>query len=151
AYRYAGSPDANTLQEALQHLANRHAALRTRLKDSCGQWAQHIWPPGTPLLVTRREMPSMNDETAARHRDTSAGIPFVLDGELLFRVEMSVATADKLYVFRSAPHAMTDGWSSERLRRELARHYAAICGQAEAPCDLLTGIGEIATAQHARL
>ncbi|PLC51293.1 hypothetical protein CR159_03425 [Pollutimonas subterranea] len=151
AYRYAGSPDANTLQEALQHLANRHAALRTRLKHSCGQWAQHIWPPGTPLLVTRRETPSMNDETAARHRDTLAGIPFVLNGEPLFRVEICVATADKLYLFMTAHHAMIDGWSSERLMRDLARHYAAICGQAEAPCDLLTGIGEIATAQHARL
>ncbi|OXR48914.1 hypothetical protein PuT2_10030 [Pusillimonas sp. T2] len=149
AHRFDNVPDVALLVGTLQKLSDRHAALRTHLVLELGQWSQLTLPPGTVLPVTVRHDPAMDDEAARTYRDQLAQIPFSLPDEPLIRVDICTAANNTTYLFMVAHHAMLDGWSSERLTRDLAEIYLSSPGHTILPASAPAGIDDVAREQSA--
>lgn len=149
AHRFDNAPDVTLLIGTLQKLSDRHAALRTRLVLELGQWSQVTLPPGTALPVAVRHDPAMNDTAARTYRDQLAQTAFSLSDEPLIRVEICTTANNTLYLFMVAHHAMVDGWSSERLTRDLAGIYLALAKHDNPPDDTPAGIDDVAREQLA--
>jgi amino acid adenylation domain-containing protein len=125
-FRVSGLLDTAALQEAVDTLVSRHAALRTvfsDLADRSGTPTQRVLPPGAVRVEIAM---AATDPGAAREAAVSeAKRPFDLArGPLLRVLVIRTGRAEQLLVL-TLHHLICDGWSQSILHQELGAAYAA--------------------------
>ncbi|WP_225826412.1 non-ribosomal peptide synthetase [Streptomyces naphthomycinicus] len=127
AYEMRGPLDRDALIRALDRLADRHEALRTRLVAVAGEVFQRIDPPGTGFPLRTHDLagrPDAEDRLAVLRRE-EATAPFDLARGPLFRGRLVTLAADRHVLLVTAHHIVSDGWSTGVFTRELGELYAA--------------------------
>jgi len=128
AWRIPGPLDADALERALGELVRRHETLRTRLEEREGEPVQVVAPPA-PFRLEVADLSALPaDESAAeveRRARADAATPFRLDQGPLFRASLLRLGAGEHVLLWNLHHAVTDGWSTGILARELAALYEA--------------------------
>ncbi len=128
AVRLAGELDGAALAHALDGLAARHEALRTRFPDDRGEPRQEVAPPAPvplPAAALAALPAARRPEEARRAVRRLAGRRFDLAAGPLFRAAvLSLGPDDRLLVL-TLHHAVADGWSMNVLVRDLAELYRA--------------------------
>ncbi|MFB7781070.1 non-ribosomal peptide synthetase [Streptomyces bauhiniae] len=154
AYELRGSLDRGALARALDRLADRHEALRTRLIAAGGEVFQRIDPPGRgfPLrvhdLIGRPDAEARLD--ALRREEATAS--FDLARGPLFRGRLLALAADRHVLLVTAHHIVSDGWSTGVFTRELGELYAAFrAGGTDPLPPLPAGYADHAAWQRERL
>ncbi|MFF5860743.1 amino acid adenylation domain-containing protein [Streptomyces sp. NPDC012751] len=127
AYELRGPLDRDVLTRALDRLADRHEALRTRLVAVAGEVFQRIDPPGGGFPLRTHDLtgrPDAEDRLDALRRE-EATAPFDLARGPLFRGRLVALAADRHVLLVTAHHVVSDGWSTGVFTRELGELYAA--------------------------
>jgi amino acid adenylation domain-containing protein len=157
ARRLAGPLDADALRAALDELAARHEALRTRIVagEEHGAPVQLVDPPAPVSLqvVDLAALPADEREREAERVVASrARTPFDMAHEHLFRATL-VRLGDAGHVLvLETHHIVMDGWSLGVLVRELGEAYvAARDGRAPVLAPLPVQYADFAAWQRERL
>ncbi|MEZ4359692.1 MAG: amino acid adenylation domain-containing protein [Kofleriaceae bacterium] len=118
-----GELDPAALGRAWQHVVDRHAILRTALRDDDGHARQvELAKVEAPIAVyDGRELAEDLGALAARDRAT----PFDLAAPPLARLAVVLGPEKRHHLLFSHHHAILDGWSEPRLFTELFAHYEA--------------------------
>jgi amino acid adenylation domain-containing protein len=133
------------LAAALNGLAQRHEALRTRFVERGGEPRQEVLPArprplplvdlgGLPEFLWLRELAALGRLEALR--------PFDLASAPLWRTLLVRCGARRHVLLATFHHIVFDGWSEGIVRRELAELYRAAAGRSEpalAPVELQYG------------
>ncbi|HEX2077989.1 MAG TPA: amino acid adenylation domain-containing protein [Longimicrobium sp.] len=131
--RLRGPLQAEALEAAFDELAQRHESLRTVLQWMEDGLSQVIFPHGQlPLHVfDLRELPEPEREPEARRRlAKEVARPFNLETGPLARARLYRLADDHHLLLFNLHHAVTDGWSTGILLRELSALYGAFaCGE----------------------
>jgi hypothetical protein len=123
-----GRLDTGALATALTALADRHAALRTRIAGPPGRWRQTVDPVGRwPLQITTPPAGAEHEMLEAVRAAVSAQevAPFSLSDGPLARAEAVVLGPDRHALILVLHHIVIDPWSFAILGRELAELYDA--------------------------
>ncbi|WP_400193667.1 amino acid adenylation domain-containing protein [Hymenobacter sp. B81] len=134
AYVPAEELTAPLLSEALRRLLARHEILRTCFVEDGGQPYQHISPAeGLALPLTVTELSADEDfaEAVQLALDQEQTHEFALDQLPLLRLCLIAAPGQQALVL-NLHHIIGDGWSLQLLLDELAAHYRAAQGRADA-------------------
>ena len=125
ALRLAGAVDRAALGAALQHVVDRHDALRTVI-DPSGE-SQHV------RAALRIELPvvpfAQSDDPAAQMRrwqDEESLRPFDLSQGPLLRASLLQESAGEYLLCLTVHHVVSDGISDALLVQELAQAYSAL-------------------------
>ncbi|MFI1487475.1 amino acid adenylation domain-containing protein [Streptomyces sp. NPDC020747] len=123
-----GPLDRDLLVMALDLLAARHEALRTRLVPSEGSALQVVDPPDTGFPVAFEDLTGLPDraERFARIRLEVEGAPFRLGEEPMARGCLIALQPDHHVLILVAHHIVFDGWSRSLLLKELGLMYSAL-------------------------
>jgi len=128
AWRIPGPLDAAALERALDELVRRHEALRTRLEEREGEPVQVVDPPA-PFTLEVTDLSALAPDGLAaeveRRARADAAAPFRLDQGPLFRASLLRLGTEEHVLLWNLHHAVTDGWSTGILARELAALYEA--------------------------
>ncbi|MFI1779858.1 amino acid adenylation domain-containing protein, partial [Streptomyces sp. NPDC020406] len=108
------------LTTAFHHLARRHEALRTSLRQIDGVLRQVVAPdPDVPLTrAATTDWEAVIEAETRRAFDLSVGP--------LWHVTLVEAGPEHQVVIMSLHHAIADGWSLDIILREVARSYATL-------------------------
>ncbi|HEX5725069.1 MAG TPA: amino acid adenylation domain-containing protein, partial [Longimicrobiaceae bacterium] len=127
-WRIPGPLDAAVLERALDELVRRHESLRTRLEEREGEPVQVVARP-EPFRLEATDLSALSpDEARAeleRRAREDAATPFRLSEGPLFRASLLRLGAEEHALLWNLHHAVTDGWSTTILVRELAALYGA--------------------------
>lgn len=126
AVRLTGGVDTERLQAALDHVERRHEALRTNIIERSGAPLQLVHSPrGVPL--TARSVAASPDPVAAALAmvNREASLPVDLASDRLFRAVLLELAVDDHMLGLLSHHIVTDGWSVDLLRSQIAAAYAA--------------------------
>ena len=151
--RMQGDLDEAALRGALERIASRHEALRTRFATVDGDLVQVVAPEARPPFET------VDARDAARPEARLAAIaaeearrPFALEEGPLLRVKLVRTAADEHVLLISLHHIVADGWSLGVFVRELAAHYrAAREGRPSLVAELPVQYGDFAAWQRSEL
>jgi non-ribosomal peptide synthetase component F len=127
-WRIPGPLDAAALERALDELVRRHETLRTHLEERGEEPVQVVAPPA-PFRLEVTDLSALAPDQARAglerlaHADASA--PFRLEKGPLFRASLVRLAADDHALLWNLHHAVTDGWSTGILERELKALYQA--------------------------
>jgi amino acid adenylation domain-containing protein len=128
ALRLQGDLQIPEFAAALDEVVRRHETLRTSFPEVDGAPVQRIAPPAqVPLpLFDLSALPETRRTGATRQiLALLAALPFDLTNGPLLRVEiLRLGPADHI-LLATLHHAVSDGWSTEVLVRELSLGYAA--------------------------
>jgi amino acid adenylation domain-containing protein/thioester reductase-like protein len=128
-FRLSGRLDTPALQQSLAEIIRRHDTLRTTFPTgSGGQPIQVIAPTlDLPLTLHDLEPRPIPERIAAAYRllTAEARRPFDLAHGPLLRAHLLRLDETNHVFFLAMHHIITDGWSMERLRSELALLYDA--------------------------
>jgi amino acid adenylation domain-containing protein len=127
---FDGCLNTDYLHEALQHLVDRHASLRTNFQVIQGSPAQ--------LIASRREMRlPITDLSAMPEPDRDAQVrslvreearrAFDLRSDLLFRAHLLKISGQHHVLLLNMHHIVSDGWSLGILLDSIAFLYRALC------------------------
>ncbi|MEW2813213.1 amino acid adenylation domain-containing protein [Streptomyces massasporeus] len=116
AWRVAGRLDEENLRRALERLAARHDALRTRFP---GVGSAPVVEPGPTVELRLTGAPQWSDELAA----AEISRPFDLAGGPVWRT-LLVRLPDHDVLLMTFHHLVADGWSLGVIARELGELYA---------------------------
>ncbi|HEX2048493.1 MAG TPA: amino acid adenylation domain-containing protein [Acidimicrobiales bacterium] len=120
AYRLAGPLDVGRLEQALTEVVARHEALRTSFPAPGGRPHQRVSPPAAVHL----EVDAVGDEAEARRRAGDEAVrPFDLAGGPLLRSRLLRLGPEDHVLLVTVHHIVSDGWSTNVLRRELSTLY----------------------------
>ncbi len=137
AIRLTGALAPAALAAAFAGLARRHAVLRTVFELVDGEPVQRVAPPSPaaalPLVDGAALPPAVRDAWALRHAAQLARRPFDLARGPLLRVVLLRLGAEAHVVLVCLHHTVSDGWSLEILRREIAVLYAGLTELPELP------------------
>jgi amino acid adenylation domain-containing protein/non-ribosomal peptide synthase protein (TIGR01720 family) len=123
--RLHGPLDAAALERALAALVHRHEALRTTLAEGPEGPVQCIAPaPSFSLRV--EDLEGSGEDEARRRAADEAERPFDLAAGPLFRATLLRLGGDEHRLLLTLHHAVSDGWSTGVLLRELWEAYEAI-------------------------
>ena len=130
-----GALDADSLEQALQAVIERHAIFQTTylLRDGVGLQRRE---PGARIRLERHDLEALPE--AARQarldelRQRAAGTPFDLSRELPLRAHLVRHAAERFSLLFVFHHIATDEWSIQLLVRDLSAAYAAL-RRGEAP------------------
>jgi len=122
--RLRGPLDVEALRAALTGIARRHETLRTTFPEVGGEPVQRIAPPA-PFPLAVADLAGAPDPAAAARRRAGeeAARPFDLQNGPLARAVLLRLAADDHVLGLTLHHAVTDGWSTEVLLRELTALY----------------------------
>jgi amino acid adenylation domain-containing protein len=126
--RLAGEVDVPALERALAEVVRRHEPLRTSFPEVDGVPVQRIAPP-VDFHLPVEDLSSSGDED--RERDVVrlatefARAPFDLQAGPLFRARLLKLADDDHVLLLAMHHAVSDGWSTGILFRELFALYEA--------------------------
>ncbi|MCE4227009.1 AMP-binding protein, partial [Methylobacterium sp. C25] len=124
--RLAGPLDTTLLQQALDALVSRHAALRTRFRQQDGVVEQRADAPA-PLSLLRTDLADLDE--GARQVELAAvdlsdrAEPFDLEAGTLLRVRLTRLGQQEHRLRLTIHHIVSDGWSMDLIVRDLARDY----------------------------
>ena len=127
--RLEGVLDAELLQRAVQHVVERHEALRLHIHASGEQQtaAAHLTLP-----LPSHDLSTLPEKERAEHlagwyaKESSA--PFDLHQAPPFRVHLLKLSAQEHLFVLTAHHVAVDGWSLAVIVREVATQYTALRG-----------------------
>ncbi|HEY0022709.1 MAG TPA: non-ribosomal peptide synthase/polyketide synthase [Longimicrobium sp.] len=127
-WRIPGPLDVAALERALDELVRRHESLRTHLEERGGEPVQVVAPPA-PFRLEVTDLSTLAPGEAGaelqRLAHADASTPFRLEEGPLFRASLVRLAAHEHALLWNLHHAVTDGWSSGILARELAALYQA--------------------------
>ncbi|HEY7766993.1 condensation domain-containing protein, partial [Longimicrobium sp.] len=127
-WRIPGPLDVAALERAVDELVRRHETLRTRLEDRGGEPVQVVAPP-SPFRLEVTDLSALPGEEAMAELErlarADAAAPFRLEEGPLFRASLVRLSADEHALLWNLHHAITDGWSTGILGRELTALYQA--------------------------
>ncbi|MFL5540204.1 MAG: non-ribosomal peptide synthetase, partial [Longimicrobiaceae bacterium] len=127
-WRIPGPLDAAVLERALGELVARHETLRTRIEEREGEPVQVVAPPA-PFALEVADLSALDPEASQaeleRLASANAATPFRLAEGPLFRASLVRLGGDEHALLWNLHHAVTDGWSTGILLRELAALYEA--------------------------
>ncbi|HEU0300952.1 MAG TPA: condensation domain-containing protein, partial [Longimicrobium sp.] len=126
--RLRGALKVQALEAAFDELAQRHESLRTVLQWMEEGLSQVILPHGQlPLHLTALDdLPAEEREPEARRRlAKELARPFNLESGPLARARLYRLADDHHLLLLNLHHAVTDGWSTGVLLRELSALYGA--------------------------
>jgi amino acid adenylation domain-containing protein/non-ribosomal peptide synthase protein (TIGR01720 family)/FkbM family methyltransferase len=134
AVRLEGVLDAAALRRTLDEIVRRHEVLRARFRASGGLPVQEIAPAaGLPLpIVDLTALPAAAEEATALARD-EARRPFDLEAGPLLRACLLRTGAADHRLLLTFHHAVSDGWSTGNLTREVAALYSAFAAGRPSP------------------
>ncbi|MFE6049723.1 amino acid adenylation domain-containing protein [Kitasatospora sp. NPDC056446] len=121
ALRLRGALDRPALQAALDDLAGRHEALRTRYPAVDGEPYQQVVAGAGIPLTTGSTTPEELTDAVAR----AAAHPFDLAAEIPVRAELLALAEDDHVLVLVLHHIAGDGWSLAPLAHDLTTAYAA--------------------------
>ncbi|HEX8321344.1 amino acid adenylation domain-containing protein, partial [Longimicrobium sp.] len=154
-WRIPGPLDVAALERAVDELVRRHETLRTHLEERGGEPVQVVAPPAlfrlqvTDLSALAPDAVHAEVERLAR---ADAAAPFRLEEGPLFRAFLVRLAADEHALLWNLHHAITDGWSSGILERELKALYQAFSrGQPSPLAPLPLQYGDHALRERERL
>ncbi|MEV7098320.1 amino acid adenylation domain-containing protein [Amycolatopsis sp. NPDC051045] len=117
AWRLRGPLDVPALAAAVDDLVARHEQLRVIFPDEQGVPAQQVLPArGSCLRVCDGDADTVHE---------LATTPFDLAAEPAFRATLVRVAAEEHVLVLAMHHIITDGWSSDILRRDLRELYRA--------------------------
>jgi amino acid adenylation domain-containing protein len=118
-----GDLDPAAMERAWQRVVDRHAILRTALRDSDGQMRQveRVAATATVTVYDGRELAEDLRALAIHDRATA----FDLEVPPLARLAVVLGPDQRHHLFFSHHHAILDGWSEPRLFSELFACYDA--------------------------
>jgi amino acid adenylation domain-containing protein len=130
AVRLRGALDVAALRQAVQQLADRHAALRTTFVHREGQVAQRVHRH-LDCPVTVRAIPvDWSEEALLAHLRLEARRPFDLEASAPFRLQVWTRSSTESVLLVCAHHVLLDLWSLELMLREIQQRYdAAVSGR----------------------
>ncbi len=155
--RLRGELDPAALQGALDAVAARHEALRTRIRTTdLGEPVAHVEPAaGIPLRVVDLDPGANGGDGERRAHELAteeARRPFDLAAGPLLRALLVRLDAEDHVLLLAAHHAVTDGWATETLIGEVVEHHRALrAGTAPAVPELPVQYGDYACWQRQRL
>ncbi|MBL7726223.1 MAG: amino acid adenylation domain-containing protein, partial [Dinghuibacter sp.] len=114
-FRVKEQPDVQVLEQAVQLLVNRHAALRTVFRIMNG----HVQQVVLPETETRFRLLQQNGAVENVYAADVATWP-------LFQLQLNGTTTSAPLLFIAIHHMVCDGWSLEIFVQELAEIYTAI-------------------------
>ena len=136
-FRLRGPLDVPALEQSLNHIIHRHAALRTRFVVQHGEPRQVIEPPQPhPVpLIDLAALPQAQQETSIRELVTETfHQPFDLAQSPPLRLKLIRLSGEEHLLLLCLHHIIADGWSLTILFRELAALYPAyLAGQPVLP------------------
>ena len=128
AIRLTGALDRKALERALQELARRHPALRTRFPSEGGEPRQVI-DPELPGILSLVDLTGLAEEEILPRAIELAGEesrqPFDLARGPLFRARLLRLGPQDHALLLCLHHIVSDGWSQGLLLRELTALYRA--------------------------
>ncbi|MBB4635033.1 non-ribosomal peptide synthetase [Longimicrobium terrae] len=128
ALRLTGPLNAAALERALGEVVRRHEALRTVFAEVEGVAAQVITPFTSFSLATEDVSalePAEREAAVRRLAAEDAARPFHLSRGPLFRASLVRMSEGEHVLLLAMHHAVSDGWSTGVLLRELSALYAA--------------------------
>ncbi len=128
AIRLRGPLDWAALQQSLNHLVQRHEALRTLFQIESGVLMQVVLPKLVLDLpaVNLESFPEAEREAEAQRRlNQGASQSFDLSRGPLVRARLFKLGAEQYILLLTIHHIVFDGWSADVLLRELSAGYAA--------------------------
>ncbi|HVG46074.1 MAG TPA: amino acid adenylation domain-containing protein, partial [Longimicrobium sp.] len=134
--RLEGALDAAALERALGEIVRRHDVLRTTFGEVEGAPVQVVAPfAGFTLPV--EEVPGADaagrEAEALRRASAAGGRPFDLEHGPLFRALLLRLAPEDHLLLLWMHHAVSDGWSTGVLLRELSALYSAFHAGGESP------------------
>ncbi len=153
AARLRGRVDEVALAAALDIVAQRQEALRTRLVERADGWAQQVLDSGSWPLHRCRVDPAQDPAAVVRSLlDHESRTPFGVDDEALQRASLVTVDDEDRILVLTMHHAVTDNWSFAVVMRELAQAYESVVAGRTLPVDpTAVGIVDIAAWQRAGL
>jgi Condensation domain. len=124
ALRLQGPLQVQAMQAALLALEERHETLRTTFDQQDGAGLQ-IVHPFHPKKLTVTNVPPHDDEFLSQALWQDQMTPFDLKIEPGWRISLYRLNEDHHVLSIMMHHIISDGWSVDILRRELAVFYAA--------------------------
>ncbi|MFJ7903269.1 non-ribosomal peptide synthase/polyketide synthase [Streptomyces sp. NPDC096198] len=130
ALRLTGRLDGGALSRALDHLVERHEALRTTFDESEGRPVQTVHPPRpVPLPVQEPDTPEgqpLDADAQDRALLQEYARPFDLSTGPLLRALLLRESPSSHILLLTAHHIIIDGWSMGILTDELCTVYEAL-------------------------
>jgi hypothetical protein len=127
-YRLTGPLDVAALERALNEIRRRHEVLRTNFDSVNGQPVQIIAPFESVMLPVEdlANLPEDRRESACQRTiSAQSRLSFNLRTDRLLRANlMRLGTAEHVLVL-VVHHCVSDGWSTQLLKREIATLYGA--------------------------
>ncbi len=153
--RLRGPLDAGALLRALAGVVRRHEGLRARFPERDGAPVLELdpaSPPAFPVVELARLADADRGRELARLADAHASAPFRLAaGPLLRAALVRLGDADHALLL-AVHHAVSDGWSTGILFRELSALYGALAAGRPSPLpDLPLQYADFAAWQRAWL
>ncbi len=121
ALRLRGELDAEALERALDHIVQRHEALRTVFRTANGEAVQHV-DPASRFPLVREELGGRPLHAVMAEE---AGAPFSLQHGPLIRGRLVRMASDDHALLITMHHIVSDGWSMGVLVDELSALYGA--------------------------
>lgn len=121
--RMRGTLDVNALRAAVNDLADRHEALRTKIVADGAGLLQEILPKGEPVELRVTE--GVGAATVEQAVVQEARRPFELDAEIPFRAHLFSCDATHHVLLLLIHHIAVDGWSVKPLAKDLGFAYSA--------------------------
>jgi len=123
--RLAGPLDAQTWEQALNLVVERHAVLRTTFDYGDGNPVQ-IVAPSLKIAVPVVDMPGADFAAIAQQANAQTRQPFSLATGPLLRGALYRISPSEHYLLLVVHHIVIDGWSLRILFGELVQAYAAL-------------------------
>ncbi|GAA3124884.1 hypothetical protein GCM10010466_14670 [Planomonospora alba] len=142
-YRVKGPLDKDALASAFTAVAARHESLRTRFRETGGEPVAVVGPPA-PVAV--RHLTAAGQEEARRLVAALTNTAFDLTAAAPFLVALIELGPGDHVLCVVVHHIVSDGWSLNVLRAEIAAHYGSR-GTAPLP-DLPLQYGDHARERH---
>jgi len=120
--------NADSLQEALLALVERHESLRTGFEERDGMIVRQIEPVEAITIGWSEDDLSMYADPSAealRLTEEEVSQPFELNKPPLLRVRVIRISKEQILILIITHHIVNDGWSSRIFLRELQQSYSA--------------------------
>src|SRR6185312_5483480 len=134
--RLLGPLDVHVLERSFNEIIRRHESLRTTFVNNAGQTVQRIHPPQPFHLpfCDLRSWPEHEREQGMLHLILEQGQkPFDLSQGPLLRIKLWQSGDQEHILLLVMHHIISDGWSMDVLRRELATLYSAFLADQPSP------------------
>ncbi|MCP4656815.1 MAG: SDR family NAD(P)-dependent oxidoreductase, partial [bacterium] len=137
AFRFRGAIEVAALERSLEHIVERHEALRTTFAEGPGGAVQIIAPPAPRALTVVDLTAAGGDEEAMRLLWRESSRPFDLAREWMIRACVVRLAPREHLLLMTVHHIAFDAWSQVILHRELTETYRALTSGRKPPLPAL--------------